>query len=55
MGSERYDAHYCIVGGGPAGMPLALLLARAGVQIALIEEHEASSATSAATSGRSPT
>ena len=29
----------CIVGGGPAGMMLALLLARAGVDVVLLEKH----------------
>ena len=28
-----------IVGGGPAGMVLALLLARAGVEVTLLEKH----------------
>ncbi len=36
----RYDAHCCIVGGGPAGMVLALLLGRAGILTTLLEEHE---------------
>ena len=35
-----YDTHCCIVGGGPAGMVLALLLGRAGVQTTILEEHE---------------
>ena len=35
-----YDSHCCIVGGGPAGMVLALLLGRAGVQTTILEEHE---------------
>ena len=35
-----YDTHCCIVGGGPAGMVLALLLGRAGVPTTLLEEHE---------------
>ena len=39
MTVQAYDAHCCIVGGGPAGMVLALLLARAGVPVALLEEH----------------
>ena len=39
MAARSYDAHCCIVGGGPAGMVLALLLARAGVSVALLEEH----------------
>jgi 2-polyprenyl-6-methoxyphenol hydroxylase-like FAD-dependent oxidoreductase len=30
----------CIVGGGPAGVVLALLLARQGLQVTLLEEHE---------------
>jgi 2-polyprenyl-6-methoxyphenol hydroxylase-like FAD-dependent oxidoreductase len=29
----------CVVGGGPAGMMLGLLLARAGVQVAVLEKH----------------
>ena len=29
----------CIVGGGPAGMVLALILARAGVQVTVLEKH----------------
>jgi 2-polyprenyl-6-methoxyphenol hydroxylase-like FAD-dependent oxidoreductase len=29
----------CIVGGGPAGMVLALLLARAGVEVTVLEKH----------------
>jgi 2-polyprenyl-6-methoxyphenol hydroxylase-like FAD-dependent oxidoreductase len=35
-----YDTHCCIVGGGPGGMVLALLLGRAGIQTTLLEEHE---------------
>jgi 2-polyprenyl-6-methoxyphenol hydroxylase-like FAD-dependent oxidoreductase len=31
--------HCCIVGGGPAGMMLGLLLARAGVDVAVLEKH----------------
>ena len=29
----------CIVGGGPAGMMLGLLLARAGVEVRVLEKH----------------
>ena len=29
----------CIAGGGPAGMMLGLLLARAGVDIVVLEKH----------------
>src|SRR6202041_1048425 len=29
----------CIVGGGPAGMMLGYLLARAGVQVTVLEKH----------------
>src|SRR3954453_16983514 len=35
-----YDSHCCIVGGGPAGMVLALLLGRAGIRTTIFEEHE---------------
>lgn len=40
MGDSRGEKTTCaIVGGGPAGMVLALLLARAGVQVTLLEKH----------------
>src|ERR1700738_3700556 len=29
----------CVVGGGPAGMMLGLLLARAGVDVVVLEKH----------------
>jgi 2-polyprenyl-6-methoxyphenol hydroxylase-like FAD-dependent oxidoreductase len=35
---QRTDS--CIVGGGPAGLVLGLLLARAGVSVTLLEAHE---------------
>jgi NADPH-dependent 2,4-dienoyl-CoA reductase/sulfur reductase-like enzyme len=38
-----------IVGGGPAGMMLGLLLARAGVPVTVLEKHPEFCATSAAT------
>ncbi len=37
MGTER--AACCIAGGGPAGMMLGLLLARAGVEVLVLEKH----------------
>ncbi|HZY98231.1 MAG TPA: FAD-dependent oxidoreductase [Candidatus Baltobacteraceae bacterium] len=33
------DTAVCVVGGGPAGMMLSLLLARAGVDVVLLERH----------------
>ena len=35
--SERCSC--CVVGGGPAGMMLGLLLARAGVDVMVLEKH----------------
>jgi 2-polyprenyl-6-methoxyphenol hydroxylase-like FAD-dependent oxidoreductase len=38
--SERVlTTRCCVVGGGPAGMMLGLLLARAGVQVTVLEKH----------------
>lgn len=41
-GSARIEEMYvqcCIAGGGPAGMVLGLLIARAGVKVAVLEKH----------------
>src|SRR4051812_20478788 len=35
----RLATRCCIVGGGPAGMMLGLLLARAGVEVTVLEKH----------------
>ena len=37
--TTRFRAGCCIVGGGPAGMMLGLLLARAGIKVAVLEKH----------------
>src|SRR5512147_959863 len=37
--SERVQVRCCIVGGGPAGMMLGFLLARAGVDVVVLEKH----------------
>jgi 2-polyprenyl-6-methoxyphenol hydroxylase-like FAD-dependent oxidoreductase len=37
--SEKISTQVCIAGGGPAGMMLGLLLARAGVQVLVLEKH----------------
>src|SRR5260370_27809721 len=39
VGVERVDTRCCIVGGGPAGMMLGYLLARAGVDVSVLEKH----------------
>src|SRR5688572_30896151 len=38
-GFEQLCARCCIAGGGPAGMMAGLLLARAGVDIIVLEKH----------------
>jgi 2-polyprenyl-6-methoxyphenol hydroxylase-like FAD-dependent oxidoreductase len=37
--TETLEARCCVVGGGPAGMMAGFLLARAGVDVALLEKH----------------
>ncbi len=39
MSGEEIRVRCCIAGGGPAGMMLGLLLARAGVEVAVLEKH----------------
>jgi 2-polyprenyl-6-methoxyphenol hydroxylase-like FAD-dependent oxidoreductase len=39
MPTEMIHAKCCIVGGGPAGMMLGFLLARAGVPVVVLEKH----------------
>jgi 2-polyprenyl-6-methoxyphenol hydroxylase-like FAD-dependent oxidoreductase len=36
---ERIQTRCCVVGGGPAGMVLGFLLARAGVDVVVLEKH----------------
>ncbi len=36
----KYETDVCIVGAGPAGMTLALLLAKAGIRVLVLEHHE---------------
>jgi 2-polyprenyl-6-methoxyphenol hydroxylase-like FAD-dependent oxidoreductase len=40
MANATLNTTCCIVGGGPAGMMLGFLLARAGVPVAVLEKHE---------------
>jgi 2-polyprenyl-6-methoxyphenol hydroxylase-like FAD-dependent oxidoreductase len=37
---ETVKANCCVAGGGPAGMVLGFLLARAGVQVVVLEKHK---------------
>ncbi|MDZ4759613.1 MAG: FAD-dependent oxidoreductase [Alphaproteobacteria bacterium] len=37
--TERLSTACCIAGGGPAGMMLGLLLARAGIEVIVLEKH----------------
>src|SRR5262245_2512500 len=39
LGTEQLQVRCCIAGGGPAGMMLGFLLARAGVEIVVLEKH----------------
>ena len=39
MAPEKISVRCCIAGGGPAGMMLGYLLARAGVQVLVLEKH----------------
>jgi len=39
VGVERVNIRCCVVGAGPAGMMLAYLLARAGVDVLVLEKH----------------
>jgi NADPH-dependent 2,4-dienoyl-CoA reductase/sulfur reductase-like enzyme len=36
---ETYQTICCVVGAGPAGVMLSLLLARAGIPVTLLEAH----------------
>src|SRR3954464_8518374 len=38
-GAETLETRCCISGGGPAGMVLGLLLARAGIDVVVLEKH----------------
>ena len=38
-GSRKISTRCCIAGGGPAGMMLAFLLARAGIDVIVLEKH----------------
>src|SRR5262249_53763815 len=39
MSANLMNVRCCIAGGGPAGMMLGLLLARAGVEVLVLEKH----------------
>ena len=39
MEKRTLTARCCIAGGGPAGIMLGYLLARAGVEVAVLEKH----------------
>jgi 2-polyprenyl-6-methoxyphenol hydroxylase-like FAD-dependent oxidoreductase len=40
MAPEVLETTCCVVGGGPAGMMLAYLLARRGIQVTVLEKHQ---------------
>src|SRR5713101_9535443 len=37
--AEKLQVRCCIAGGGPAGMMLGFLLARAGIEVLVLEKH----------------
>src|SRR5205085_3422440 len=39
MTPEQINTRCCIAGGGPAGMMLGLLFARAGIDVTVLEKH----------------
>jgi len=39
QGTQQIRATCCVVGGGPAGMMIGLLLARAGIEVIILEKH----------------
>src|SRR5437879_4078459 len=39
MAADRLSTRCCIVGGGPCGLMLGFLLARAGVDVVVLEKH----------------
>src|SRR5436189_5311142 len=39
MTADKDSVRCCVVGGGPAGIMLGLLLARAGVDVTVLEKH----------------
>jgi 2-polyprenyl-6-methoxyphenol hydroxylase-like FAD-dependent oxidoreductase len=38
--AQQHSTRCCIIGGGPAGMMLGFLLARAGVEVMVLEKHK---------------
>src|SRR5437660_12709053 len=38
-GPEQVRVRCCVTGGGPAGMMLGFLLARAGIEVVVLEKH----------------